>query len=217
MTERICEEVVESKVTKTEMIDMVLFEREKVIKDKIVALEEGVKRIGLFTLYDFNNLRKEIVLKYFKAKFPKVYRMFWKEGDLSVISTPEKGYINNAGISVLLPNDYNGTCRDTQTFLHSCVQVAVTGKNHRGCIIFETNKIPELKALYKRVEKDDKKVKIQKDKILELRKELNKIVNSSREIKIHLTRALLDSTVEGKQMLKRLNKVDGKVFASALI
>lgn len=226
MTDLVVNEIVESKVSKTEMIEMIMTEEESVLSEQLVAAES--KLMNHLEYKELVDQLNAIYLKIVKEKHKDIYKMFTKLGKTNINGfAPYSGLANRLGSFKIAykanPANYSGSkVSPTSTVSIGNISIydhaTITSQKFSSYMrMILVVKSPEMTAFVKKVgkiEKDTKKVKLEIDT---LKKQLNHVRSSTRLVKARLTRNLLESTAEGRLMLKELEKVKGKVVGQLMI
>lgn len=216
-------EYVEAKVTKAEMIDMVLFEKEQEVRLRIAKAQEvlGKKKTVIRKSRKSYSKVKEAIEKaavtFMNKKFKDELKGREKKGFVQTTSHRRHGGKTSNRISVQLGTGTGGT-----STLYLDTELCYSIKEGMNCnsslnYYFNPMAVPAVKKIYDELLKLPVDAQKEQNAVNALNNELSRIASSGREIKTYMTRALLGSTPEGKAMLKMLDSVKGKVLRSALI
>lgn len=213
-------EVIESKVTKNEMVDLILFEEERAIQKELedaqAVLEELEKDVP--TLPEFIKKLEAIITPWVHKKVPLFFKAPFNTNYLVVSRSYSSRRNNKDPITFTLKN---GNSLKTYTTIKSKFPVTIDGIETTGDTVFSMSINPEdfpmLLKYYKKVAAKAEKVQESRAAVTRITKELERVKSKGREIKAQITRTLLNGTEEGREMLKNLGKIKAKISRQNLL
>jgi len=225
MTDLVINEIVESKVSKTEMIEMIMTEEEAVLSQKLIAMQAN-----LINHLDYVVLQDELTAIYRKIaeeKHKEITKLFAKQGNFTVNSFMPTSNLGQKLGTFKIPYNTNPAQLQSNNRGIAATSIGtiavgdhfvITSQKLSSYMKMTLNaKSPQLTAYVKKLKKIEKEQSILKLEVDKVKLQLNKVMNSTKLVKARLTRNLLESTAEGRLMLKKLEKVKGKVVGQLMI
>ena len=230
------QEVCESKVTKTEMVEMVLADQELRIDDEIAHLLKSIpSKQEVDAAY---NEFQDALMDCFKTKHKAIAAIAKKvTEDVNVFShfvpVNKTTAARNADEQIQLifktpirkPNSNNYSSGGTDTGRGYSLKSFYMDDHFKASCKRNTGNftvvLPASSAKITAVKKKIRKMADQHEAIVirieELRQQKQQLAKTTKAIKSKLTRSLLESTPEGRAMIKQLDSIKGRVLGNLML
>ena len=228
-------EIIESKVTKAEMVDMLIYEEEDKLNKELKRLrdESEAIKVGIPTAKDFRDGLNELAVEYFKKKYPETYALAESMGPVNVEHL-NASYLTREFVSInaylylssnkkpnprdnSLPAPSNNHILNYPLALYVNFNKTYSGNYKIFRVMLDVEEIPGFADYIKPFVE----VSNQYEKILAEMREIKRVIDSlsskSRQVKAHLTKSLLMSTPEGVEMMNKLKAVKAKITKQDLL